>query len=146
MPKKCPDCSSNLVEQTIGDVDMRCPNSRSCPAQLRERIYYIGSRAALDIDILGYEAANALLDAKIITDESDLFNLTKEKLIIANSGEPPTIPVDQIFERFKKGESPDAVGLGLAIVRRIIEHSQASVKYDYTGGLHTFSIRFRQVA
>jgi DNA ligase (NAD+) len=47
---------------------------------LRERIYYIGSRAALDIDVLGYEAAAALLDAKIITDESDLFDLTKEKL------------------------------------------------------------------
>ena len=84
MPKKFPDCSSNLVEQTIGDVDLRCPNSRSCPAQLRERIYYIGSRAALDIDILGYEAANALLDAKIITDESDLFNLTKEKLMMSD--------------------------------------------------------------
>jgi DNA ligase (NAD+) len=47
---------------------------------LRERIYYIGSRAALDIDVLGYEAAAALLDAKIIADESELFHLTKEKL------------------------------------------------------------------
>jgi DNA ligase (NAD+) len=63
-----------------GDVDIRCPNTQSCPAQLRERIYYIGSRAALDIDVLGYEAATALLDAKIITDESDLFDLTAKKL------------------------------------------------------------------
>ena len=45
---------------TEGDVDIRCPNTRSCPAQLRELIYYIGSRAALDIDVLGYEAAVAL--------------------------------------------------------------------------------------
>jgi DNA ligase (NAD+) len=47
---------------------------------LRERIYYIGSRAALDIDILGYEAAVALLQDKIITDEADIFSLTEAKL------------------------------------------------------------------
>jgi DNA ligase (NAD+) len=64
-----------------GDVDIRCPNARCCPAQLRERIYYIGSRAALDIDVLGYEAANALLAEDLITDESDLFNLTSADLI-----------------------------------------------------------------
>jgi DNA ligase (NAD+) len=63
-----------------GDVDIRCPNSQSCPAQLIERIYYIGSRAALDIDILGYESAAALLSDKLITDESDLFNLTAKDL------------------------------------------------------------------
>ena len=81
MPTKCPECGSALRAITEGDVDIRCPNTQSCPAQLRERIYYIGSRAALDIDVLGYEAAVALLDAKIITDESDLFDVTKEKLM-----------------------------------------------------------------
>jgi DNA ligase (NAD+) len=81
MPTKCPECGSALRAISEGDVDIRCPNTQSCPAQLRERIYYIGSRAALDIDVLGYEAAVALLDAKIITDESDLFAVTKEKLM-----------------------------------------------------------------
>ena len=81
MPTKCPECGSALRAISVGDVDIRCPNTQSCPAQLRERIYYIGSRAALDIDVLGYEAAVALLESKIITDESDLFNLTKEKLM-----------------------------------------------------------------
>ena len=81
MPTTCPDCATKLVEQSEGDVDLRCPNAQSCPAQLRERLYYIGSRAALDIEVLGYEAANALLDAKIIKDESELFNLTEEKLM-----------------------------------------------------------------
>ncbi len=80
MPTTCPDCGTKLVEQSEGDVDLRCPNAQSCPAQLRERIYYIGSRAALDIDVLGYEAANALLDAKIIKDESELFDLTESSL------------------------------------------------------------------
>lgn len=80
MPTTCPDCGTKLVEQSEGDVDLRCPNAQSCPAQLRERIYYIGSRAALDIDVLGYEAASALLDAKIIKDESELFDLDEAKL------------------------------------------------------------------
>ena len=80
MPTHCPDCGSELRAMSVGDVDVRCPNSRSCPAQLRERIYYIGSRAALDIDVLGYEAASALLDSHLIEDEGDLFGLTAEKL------------------------------------------------------------------
>jgi len=80
MPSKCPECGSDLRAISAGDVDIRCPNTRSCPAQLRERIYYIGSRAALDIDVLGYEAAAALLSAKIVVDESDLFDLTAVKL------------------------------------------------------------------
>lgn len=80
MPKNCPECGTELRAMAQADVDIRCPNARSCPAQLRERIYYIGSRAALDIDVLGYEAASALLDSKVITDESDLFDLTADKL------------------------------------------------------------------
>ena len=83
MPTACPECGSQLRAMTQGDVDIRCPNTQSCPAQLRERIYYIGSRAALDIDVLGYEAASALLESKIILDESDLFDLTPEKLAVS---------------------------------------------------------------
>lgn len=81
MPTKCPECGSALRAMSEGDVDIRCPNSRSCPAQLRERIYYIGSRSALDIDVLGYEAAQALLDSELIGDEGDLFRLDEKKLL-----------------------------------------------------------------
>ena len=80
MPTKCPDCGTKLKAMSEGDVDIRCPNTRSCPAQLRERIFYIGSRAALDIDVLGYEAASALLESGLITDEGDLFSLTAGQL------------------------------------------------------------------
>jgi DNA ligase (NAD+) len=80
MPTKCPDCGSKLRAISAGDVDIRCPNSKSCPAQLRERIFYIGSRAALDIDVLGFEAACALLESGLITDEGDLFSLTADQL------------------------------------------------------------------
>ncbi|MCX6430932.1 MAG: NAD-dependent DNA ligase LigA, partial [Actinobacteria bacterium] len=93
MPTNCPDCGSTLRAMSEGDIDIRCPNSRSCPAQLRERIYYIGSRAALDIDVLGYEAAQALLSDKIIEDESDLFDLDADALsrstfFVKKDGEP----------------------------------------------------------
>ncbi|MEN9906510.1 MAG: hypothetical protein RL475_708 [Actinomycetota bacterium] len=81
MPTQCPECASDLRAITEGDVDIRCPNTRSCPAQLRERIYYIGSRAALDIDVLGYEAAVAMLQHAIITDEADIFSLTEKTLM-----------------------------------------------------------------
>jgi DNA ligase (NAD+) len=80
MPTNCPECASPLRAISAGDVDIRCPNTQSCPAQLRERLYYIGSRAALDIDVLGLEAAVALLSDRIITDESDLFSLTTQSL------------------------------------------------------------------
>jgi len=81
MPTHCPECATELRAITEGDVDIRCPNTRSCPAQLRERIYYIGSRAALDIDVLGYEAAVALLADSIIADEADIFNVTEKSLM-----------------------------------------------------------------
>ena len=80
MPTHCPDCGTELRAMSEGDVDIRCPNTRSCPAQLRERLYYIGSRSALDIDVLGYEAATALLDDGLVTDEGDLFSLTADDL------------------------------------------------------------------
>ena len=81
MPTHCPDCGSALRAMSDGDVDLRCPNSQSCPAQLRERIYYIGSRVALDIDVLGYEAANALLADNLLADEAGLFSLTQSDLV-----------------------------------------------------------------
>jgi len=80
MPSKCPNCGSKLRAMSEGDVDIRCPNSQSCPAQVVERLFYIGSRSALDIDVLGYEAAAALLADKLVTDEGDLFALTLKDL------------------------------------------------------------------
>lgn len=86
MPTNCPECDSVLAPAQEGDVDLRCPNSESCPAQLRERIAYIGSRAALDIEALGYVSATALTQPlepsePPIRSEADLFDLTLEKLL-----------------------------------------------------------------
>jgi len=80
MPTHCPSCGTKLAPAKEGDVDIRCPNNRSCPAQLRERIFHVASRGALDIESLGWEAAGALLDAEVVHDEGDLFDLDEEKL------------------------------------------------------------------
>jgi DNA ligase (NAD+) len=80
MPTHCPECGTELRYEKEGDADIRCPNSRSCPAQLRERIFYLAGRSALDIEALGYEAAIALTGPAVpetppIRDEGDLFLL-----------------------------------------------------------------------
>lgn len=86
MPSKCPDCNSPLAPSSEGDVDLRCQNAKGCPAQLRERVAYLGSRGVLDIEALGYVAACALtqpLDKQTppLESEADLFNLTLEDLL-----------------------------------------------------------------
>ena len=78
-PTHCPACGTELARED-GGVDWRCPNARSCPAQLRERLFHLAGRGALDIEVLGYEAAVALLDSGLVTDEGDLFGLTAEAL------------------------------------------------------------------
>jgi DNA ligase (NAD+) len=78
-PTHCPACATQLARED-GGVDWRCPNARSCPAQLRERLFHLAGRGALDIEVLGYEAAVALLDSGLVTDEGDLFALTAEAL------------------------------------------------------------------
>jgi len=80
MPTTCPECGSPLAPGKEGDVDIRCPNARSCPAQLRERLFHLAGRGGFDIEVLGYKAAVALLESGIITDEGDLFALDAEKL------------------------------------------------------------------
>ncbi len=78
-PAHCPACGTPLARED-GGVDWRCPNARCCPAQLRERLFHLAGRGALDIEVLGYQAAIALLDSGLVSDEGDLFGLTAEQL------------------------------------------------------------------
>ncbi len=84
MPTHCPvevgGCGTLLAPAKEGDVDIRCPNTRSCPAQLRERLFALASRGAFDIEAMGWEAAAALLDAGVVTDEGDVFDLDEARL------------------------------------------------------------------
>jgi DNA ligase (NAD+) len=81
MPTTCPECGTQLAFEKEGDADIRCPNAQRCPAQLRERIFHVASRNGLDIEVLGYEAGVALLEAGVVTSEGDLFSLTEEDLL-----------------------------------------------------------------
>lgn len=79
-PTTCPACGTGLAEQKAGDKDRRCPNHEKCPGQVRERVFFVASRNAFDIEGLGYEAAVALLDAGVITNEGDVFDLSADQL------------------------------------------------------------------
>ena len=81
MPSDCPACGTPLRPAKEGDVDLRCPNSRSCPSQLRERIFSMAGRGGFDIEGLGFEAADALLKDQIVEDEGDVFALVAEQLV-----------------------------------------------------------------
>nr|WP_143055032.1 NAD-dependent DNA ligase LigA [Nocardioides luteus] len=80
MPTECPACGTTLAEQKEGDKDLRCPNHRGCPAQVRERVFFASGRGAFDIEGMGYEAADALLAAGVITNEGDIFDLDEAGL------------------------------------------------------------------
>ncbi|NUS51744.1 MAG: NAD-dependent DNA ligase LigA, partial [Nocardioidaceae bacterium] len=81
MPTHCPACGTELAQQKEGDKDLRCPNHRFCPAQVRERVFHVAGRGAFDIEGLGYEAAAALLEAGVIADEGDVFGLDTAALL-----------------------------------------------------------------
>lgn len=81
MPAQCPECGTPLRPMKEGDIDLRCPNARGCPAQIRERVFYLTGRKCLDIENFGYVAAAALTRPlepaePPLRDEGDLFDLT----------------------------------------------------------------------
>ena len=80
MPTHCPECATELAYEKEGDADIRCPNARYCPAQLRERLFHLAGRGAFDIEVLGYESATALLESGVVADEGDIFDLDAERL------------------------------------------------------------------
>ena len=80
MPTECPECGTPLRQMREGDKDLRCPNARSCPAQLRERVFAMAGRTALDIEGLGYEAARSLTEQGLVQDEGDVLLLDEQVL------------------------------------------------------------------
>ncbi|PID96964.1 MAG: DNA ligase (NAD(+)) LigA [Actinomycetales bacterium] len=109
MPTECPECGATLAPAKEGDKDIRCPNARSCPAQLRERLFGLASRGAFDIEALGWEGAGALLEAGVLHDpelggpcESMLFCLDTDQLA----------RVALYTRTAKKSDTPDDVRAG----------------------------------
>ena len=129
MPEQCPDCGAMLAATKEGDIDLRCPNSRSCPAQVRGRIEHIGSRGGLDIEGLGEVSAAALIHPREpvpapLVNEARLFHITLEDLfpIVVEVRDPDTgvakrdpnsgdVVLQTPFRRQRKKTDP-AVGEG----------------------------------
>ncbi|HEU5266847.1 MAG TPA: NAD-dependent DNA ligase LigA, partial [Jatrophihabitans sp.] len=109
MPTHCPACGTELAPEKEGDKDIRCPNARSCPAQLRERLFSLASRSALDIEALGYEGAVALLDAGVLTDEGDLFRLAADPDGDDTAARRLLAGIPFYTRAAKKSDPPDAV-------------------------------------
>ncbi|HEY9437511.1 MAG TPA: NAD-dependent DNA ligase LigA, partial [Streptomyces sp.] len=147
MPAECPECGTALRPMKEGDVDLRCPNARSCPAQLRERVAYLAGRKCLDIDHFGYVVAAALTKPlepaePPLRDEGDLFGLTVEQLLPIrayvldqDSGLPKRDPktgeekTATVFAN-QKGEPKKNA---LAMLERIAEARQAPLARILTG-------------
>jgi DNA ligase (NAD+) len=113
MPTVCPSCGTTLAQEKEGDADLRCPNHRSCPAQLRERVFHVAGRGAFDIEVLGYEAADALLSAGVLHDEGDVFGLDEEKLLRA--------PMFTRAPKKGEGDAPVLSANGARLLRNLEE-------------------------
>ncbi|MEU4619126.1 NAD-dependent DNA ligase LigA [Actinoplanes sp. NPDC023801] len=151
MPTECPDCGTPLAPAKEGDIDIRCPNSRYCLGQRRERLTYVGHRNVLDIDVLGEKSARALIDSGVLFDEGDLFNLTEEDLLrapffvkkdgtlganatkmLASLAEAKTRPLARILRALSiRHVGPDAAGAlalefgSMAAIEEVIERTPA---------------------
>ncbi len=150
MPKTCPDCGSKLAPAQDGDVDLRCPNAKSCPAQLRERIAYIGSRSALDIEALGFVTAVALtqpLEPKLppVRSEADLFDLKledllpiKSQVVDADTGAAKLGPdgKQKVVEYFRKKDGSPAT-----VATKLLEELQKAKSQPAWRVLVSLSIR-----
>lgn len=129
MPADCPECGTPLRAMKEGDIDLRCPNARACPAQVRGRVEHIGSRGALDVEVLGEITAAALTQPEVpatppLETEAGLFDLTLEQLVpievIVRDSETGERRVDEAtgeyvrrapFQRVSVEYPPEAEGL-----------------------------------
>lgn len=107
-PERCPECDTVLAPAKEGDADWRCPNQRSCPAQLRERLFYLASRNALDIEALGYEGASDLLASGVLENEAGLFELTETDLLRTDLY---TRTVKATRKQIDEGAEPERIAL-----------------------------------
>lgn len=127
-PSECPSCGSTLAPQKEGDADWRCPNARSCPAQLGARLEYLASRKAFDIEALGEKGAHDLIASGVVVDESDLFGINEE--VLMNS---------TVYTRtVKKDKTKREIN---ASGRKLLENLETARQADFWRVLIALSIR-----
>ena len=147
MPTHCPECGTPLGREKEADADIRCPNARSCPAQLRERVFHVAGRGAFDIEALGYQAAIALTrpdepDEPPIRDEGDLFSLRVEDLaeVKLHRGNEKTGEDEMVPFFFTKG-TPKVPPAPKKVVEILFEQLEAAKRRPLWRVLVALSIR-----
>lgn len=82
-PEFCPSCGAKLVP-VDNEVNLYCPNSKNCPAQIKSKIEYWASKECMDIDGLGSNIVAQLVDNKLVKTPADLYKLTVDDLMKIN--------------------------------------------------------------
>lgn len=136
MPEACPECGTTLRPMKEGDIDLRCPNAKDCPAQVRGRVEHIGSRGALDIEALGEVTAAALTQPRVpaeppLPTEAGLFALTLEQLV----------PIEVVVRDAETGQ-PKLDDDGEPVVRRPFQ----VVRREYPAGTESMTAAERRKA
>ncbi|ERG63419.1 hypothetical protein L332_03005 [Agrococcus pavilionensis RW1] len=136
MPEGCPECGTTLRPMKEGDIDLRCPNAKDCPAQVRGRVEHIGSRGALDIEALGEVTAAALTQPRVpaeppLPTEAGLFALTLEQLV----------PIEVVVRDAETGQ-PKLDDDGEPVVRRPFQ----VVRREYPAGAESMTPAERRKA
>ncbi|MBO1769025.1 NAD-dependent DNA ligase LigA [Agrococcus sp. TF02-05] len=136
MPEGCPECGTTLRPMKEGDIDLRCPNAKDCPAQVRGRVEHIGSRGALDIEALGEVTAAALTQPRVpaeppLPTEAGLFALTLEQLV----------PIEVVVRDAETGQ-PKLDDDGEPVVRRPFQ----VVRREYPAGAESMTPADRRKA
>ncbi len=129
-PSCCPECDSVLVE-VEGEVAIRCPNERNCPARICTRILHFASRTALDIEGLGEKLVAQLVAADLIASVADIYRLESradEVLALERMAETSANNLFAAIERSRQQPCHRILfGLGLRFVgatvaRKLLDH------------------------
>ncbi len=134
MPTECPSCGTPLRPEKEGDKDIRCPNRKECPAQLQGRLELLAGRGSFDIEALGGEGINALLETGVLTNEATLFSLTADDV--------RRVPL--YTRAARKGDAPDAVSEGRALSangQKLVDNLQQARQQPLWRVLVALSIR-----
>jgi DNA ligase (NAD+) len=141
-PTVCPACGTTLIRED-GGVDWRCPNARSCPAQLRERLFHLASRGAFDIEVLGYEAVVALLDSGLVADEGDVFALSAQSLsrsaFFVNKAGGLTVNARRLLENLEEAKTRPLWRVLVALSIRHVGPTAARALADAFGSVDAIS-------
>lgn len=135
MPTTCPSCGSPVIQEE-GEVAFRCV-SIDCPAQAVERLIHWGSRKAMDIDGLGDELINRMVEEGVLSDVADFYDkLTEETLA--------SMPTGRVYDTDTADHlSGDSIPVGHTIAKKVM----AKVEESKTRGLGRvlFGIGMRHV-